>query len=73
VGVIIVATCCMIEPSGGVGAAAFAHRCKHQTADNCVVVFLWHADAVPKAQEQIQATMLIAADIETFVKQTLGV
>jgi hypothetical protein len=31
------------------------------------------AEAVPKAQEQIKATMLIAADIETFVKQTLGV
>lgn len=31
------------------------------------------ADAVPKAQDQIKETMLIAADIETFVKQTLGV
>ena len=31
------------------------------------------ADAVPRAQDQIKETMLIAADIETFVKQTLGV
>lgn len=31
------------------------------------------ADAVPRAQEQIKETMLIAADIESFVKQTLGV
>jgi hypothetical protein len=31
------------------------------------------ADAVPKAQEQIKLTMSVAADIEAFVKQTLGV
>jgi hypothetical protein len=30
-------------------------------------------DAVPKAREQLKATQLIAADIEAFVKQTLGV
>jgi hypothetical protein len=30
-------------------------------------------DAVPKAREQLKATQLIAADIESFVKQTLGV
>lgn len=31
------------------------------------------AEALPRALEQIKATQTIAADIEAFVKQTLGV
>lgn len=31
------------------------------------------SDAIPKAQDQLKATQLIAADIEAFVKTTLGV
>lgn len=30
-------------------------------------------DIIPKAQEELKSTMLIAADIEAFVKTTLGV
>eukprot|EP00775_Hariotina_reticulata_P010337 gene10337-10494_t len=32
-----------------------------------------NTDAIPKAEDQLKATMLIAADIEAFVKSTLGV
>jgi hypothetical protein len=39
----------------------------------CCCCCTYYADAVPKAQEQIKETMVIAADIESFVKQTLGV
>lgn len=51
------------------GCFAQASPCLH----GGVTLLLCPADAVPKAQEQIKETMVIAADIESFVKQTLGV
>jgi hypothetical protein len=51
--------------------ASWAHRALCLL---CVLPPPWPlADAVPRAQEQIKATMLIASDIEAFVKTTLGV
>lgn len=32
-----------------------------------------NTEVIPKAQDELQTTMLIAADIEAFVKTTLGV
>lgn len=60
-----------------VGAAcmlAFNRRLRRVVIPgDCCCCCTHHADAVPKAQEQIKETMVIAADIESFVKQTLGV
>jgi hypothetical protein len=53
-----------------IGSIAHMYPCCGLTS---VLTVLAVADAVPKAQEQIKETMLIAADIESFVKQTLGV
>lgn len=64
---------------GGGGAAcilAFSRRLRRvdcRGCYHCCCCCTHHADAVPKAQEQIKETMVIAADIESFVKQTLGV